>query len=158
MAALVTNNAENNNFRISIVSSLGSGCSCSRCFWTPSKCKTFCGRCGDERRSYLLLDIDEDMIVADLVTYNAEYHYFRIPIVSSNTTSVSETASYQNIWEVETVLNFKYSSPTVSDLPDIPMHILNSPTIISCSLILRRSSCKVHRFSSRFWFSLSFLL
>ena len=101
---------------------------------------------------------NEDMIMIDWVTYNAEYHYFRISIVSSNTTSVSVTASYQNFWEVETVLNFKYSSPTVSDLPDIPMHILNSPTIISCSLILRRSSCKAHRFSPRFRFSLSFLL
>ena len=43
-------------------------------------------------------------------------------------------------------MNSKCSSPTVSDLPDISMHIFHSPTIISCSLIPLRVSCKVLRY------------
>ena len=77
----------------------------------------------------------------------------------SDVTSVNTTIAsprQPSIWisgKLDCLENFKCSSPTVSDLSDIPMHAFLLPYIISCSLILRRVSCNDHRFSSRFWFS-----
>ena len=88
---------------------------------------------------------------------NKDYNWS--DVTSVNTTIASPRQPSIRISEkLDCLVNFKCSSSTVSDLSDIPMHIFLLPSIISYSLILRRVSCNVHRFSSRFWFSLSNLI